>query len=628
MPTYRNVGFFGHRSQRLQEIGASSEALQGRIESTLSKLHWCLADEEGGGVRFLTGLADGTDRLAAKSADRLGYVRQCIIPGTLEAELEGVDDGDARKFAEGAETILELAGGETDRREVAPEAYRIQMDALIAHSDLIFVVWDGQAPRGVEGGTVRAVSHAANQRIPVVWLDPRDNGLRLLRVEALTEQKLEQLNRHPTDLQGGEIWGEVGVEELPGAVEGFPGLKRQGQGSDQSGERPREGAESPRGYCSTLRRIKDNPRKPVGLFRRYAGFSDRLLSSLVAGNWQGIRDTLLLKPTVGKPYKGPALEGLPARLAMNLDGYRRRFSAADVLATVQGNRQRGTIWLTFLLGALAVFAAAAGSVHGFPGYKLHIWGYVEVGAILAILWLVWIARRLRSHSQFLGARHLAEQLRYHAVLVPLLARSGYLVQPRYRLDPGNANEDSVPAFGSWEDREFRAAFRELGLPRSTGSGTNRIRLIDQIADLKSYVGEVLEDQQAFHRKRARRYERLHRHMERLSVALFAATGLAAVSHILLHAAWLVIITTFFPALGAALHGIANQLEFRRLADKYGHVDERLGHYQNVLRDIGEEPSWENLADLRWVAERMVELLADETQNWRSLLRHNQASIPS
>jgi hypothetical protein len=47
--------------------------------------------------------------------------------------------------------------------------------------------------------------------------------------------------------------------------------------------------------------------------------------------------------------------------------------------------------------------------------------------------------------------------------------------------------------------------------------------------------------------------------------LFGLTALAALSHLLVHTLWLSLVTTFFPALGASLHGALAQSEAYRLS---------------------------------------------------------------
>jgi hypothetical protein len=47
--------------------------------------------------------------------------------------------------------------------------------------------------------------------------------------------------------------------------------------------------------------------------------------------------------------------------------------------------------------------------------------------------------------------------------------------------------------------------------------------------------------------------------------LFGLTALGALLHLILHTLWLTLVTTFFPALGASLHGALAQSEAYRLS---------------------------------------------------------------
>ena len=55
--------------------------------------------------------------------------------------------------------------------------------------------------------------------------------------------------------------------------------------------------------------------------------------------------------------------------------------------------------------------------------------------------------------------------------------------------------------------------------------------------------------------------------------LFGFTALGALLHLVVHSLWLSLVTTFFPALGASLHGALAQSEAYRL----GSTSERLAH---------------------------------------------------
>ena len=68
----------------------------------------------------------------------------------------------------------------------------------------------------------------------------------------------------------------------------------------------------------------------------------------------------------------------------------------------------------------------------------------------------------------------------------------------------------------------------------------------------------------------RQHALLHR-VHRVTSGLFALTALGALTHLLVHTLWLSLVTTFFPALAASLHGALAQSEAYRL----GATSERL-----------------------------------------------------
>jgi hypothetical protein len=113
---------------------------------------------------------------------------------------------------------------------------------------------------------------------------------------------------------------------------------------------------------------------------------------------------------------------------------------------------------------------------------------------------------------------------------------------------------------------------------------------------------------------------LHR-VHSLNSGLFGLTAVGALMHLALHTVWLSVITTFFPALGASLHGALAQSEAYRL----GTTSERLGlELQRAIERIrgALEPrdKLPSPALVRDSVQEAIELILEEHQDWHMLVR--------
>jgi hypothetical protein len=92
-----------------------------------------------------------------------------------------------------------------------------------------------------------------------------------------------------------------------------------------------------------------------------------------------------------------------------------------------------------------------------------------------------------------------------------------------------------------------------------------------IASYAQWTIDILLDQKHYHACLALRQHALLHRVHRVTSGLFGLTALGALMHLLIHTLWLSLVTTFFPALGASLHGALAQSEAYRL----GATSERL-----------------------------------------------------
>jgi len=168
---YLRVGVVGHRNDRLRpedvpQLSATVGGILGYLQTALD----ALGDSAPAGVSVTSALAEGADRIGALAAVASGYPLHCPLP-FARAEYEKDFPSPESRWEFGllvrsAERVWELEGS----REDAPAAYADVGDAVLAHSDVLVAIWDGQDARG-RGGTAEVVRAAAS-RMPVLWILP------------------------------------------------------------------------------------------------------------------------------------------------------------------------------------------------------------------------------------------------------------------------------------------------------------------------------------------------------------------------------------------------------------------------------------------------------------------------
>ena len=132
--------------------------------------------------------------------------------------------------------------------------------------------------------------------------------------------------------------------------------------------------------------------------------------------------------------------------------------------------------------------------------------------------------------------------------------------------------------------------------------------------------ELLAGQKHYHQTIAINQHALLHRVHGLNTWLFGLTALGALTHLLLHTLWLSLITTFFPALGASLHGALAQSEAYRL----GATSERLvvGLQGAIARIEAAMPGAgaAGMAALKASIEAALALILEEHQDWHMLVR--------
>jgi hypothetical protein len=326
---------------------------------------------------------------------------------------------------------------------------------------------------------------------------------------------------------------------------------------------------------------------------------------------QGIQRLLLVGVRL-HTVPAPPVPQPPQRLIPLIAAIAPAHDAFDVRAIDYGNRYRSGYWAIYMLSAVAVLFAVLPLALGWDDARhlLHpfigLWAVGEVAVIGSVVGIYWQGHRSDWQSQWLRARMTAELTWYLPLVAPLVDFTQHAGENWYArvLDPGK------PLSGG--DAVAELCARTEPLARSLLEDA----LTDQefIASYVRWTIEVLEGQKHYHHRVANRQHALLHRVHVVNNWLFGLTGLGALVHLFVHTLWLSLITTFFPALGAGLHGALAQSEAYRLAT----TSERLvGDLQGAIDKIR---AASDAKTLKASIEAAIALILEEHQDWHMLVR--------
>ncbi len=260
-------------------------------------------------------------------------------------------------------------------------------------------------------------------------------------------------------------------------------------------------------------------------------------------------------PAPPDPVPPPRLAPVIAAVAAD----HRRF---DARAVTYGDRYRRGFWSIYLLSAVAVLCAVLPLALGWDSrlglaYPLaRVFAYAEVAVIATVIAIYALGQRRDWQGQWLAARTTAELTWYLPLVAPLIDFDAHPEEMNWYVqvfDLAQAEGGEVAGLcakirdtaqralhGAWQDAPFVAAYAHWAIG-------------------------VLENQRHYHHHVAQREKALMHRVHRINATLFGLTAAGALTHLVVHTVWLSLLTTFFPALGASLHGALAQSEAYRLS---------------------------------------------------------------
>jgi hypothetical protein len=344
---------------------------------------------------------------------------------------------------------------------------------------------------------------------------------------------------------------------------------------------------------------------------------------------QTIQRLLLLGVDLGSGQPPPVPPPPPA-LAPLIDSIAAAHRTYDERAIQYGHRYRSGYWAIYILSAVAVVFAVLPLALGWDDsrHTLHpfvgLWAVAEVIVIGTVGAIYWLGHRRDWQGQWLHARTTAELTWYLPLVAPLVD---------FSRNDGNAN---------WYLRVFDpgqhlGAAGEVEALCTRNEGMTRDKLVGAWSDdafIASYAAwtiAILESQRHYHQRVATRQHALLHRVHALNIWLFGLTGLGALFHLVMHTLWLSLLTTFFPALGASLHGALAQSEAYRLnVTSERLVAELQGAIKQIRASLTTERRGSNSAadstPIKTSIQAAIALILEEHQDWHMLVRPHRLPL--
>jgi hypothetical protein len=585
-------------------------------------------------VRVVSALAAGPDQWLAADAVTRGCDLQCVLPFARdEYRLDfdrgtgQIEDPDAEyiRLLGRASAVFEMDGvvARTPEGIRRPDSssYLAAGRAILRQSDLLVAIWDGQRAQGI-GGTGQIVAEALKRGLPVVWIPWSDPGAwRVLLPEGASAAGRTGSTPDRADLPRLIAESMLPPDELDGD-------------SKATAER--------REYFSETQK-RGNP-----LYGCWALFAALVCGRFVRAGWW--RDLLMLRMFRVGPFLDeararadrkwttrqsaagqPLTHVLDGRVRQSVDqGFVPHFAWASGLSVYYGQLHRGAFLVNALLAATAVFLALVSVAAGLRGDGQSPWILAELVVILAILGLTRLELRQRWHQRWIDYRILAERLRLSRC-ASLLGGGGPLVMPAgHQATFGNP-------LRTWMQWHARAIERAAGLPG--------VQVTDgYLAGCKEFwVESLVEDQRRYHEQVAGTFAVLDRRLHRAGDAFFALTLVACLVHVG-HVAfagappfawvppwmpgWFTLLCAFLPAAGAACAAIRGFAETRRISQRSRAMADELAKLRDECAGVPVSGNSLNLQRLRECADRVSDLMIQETFDWRVVFLSRPPALPA
>ena len=558
------IGVTGHLFQELEDDPKLSSSIKQVLQAvqdlaTLMARRSDFAFLEKAECRFLSPLAEGADRAGAKVALDLNLPMDCLLPFREDIYIRSFKGG-IRSVAEFTRlkklsvNCLELDGGE-DHEDA--RAFSILAEALVANSDLLLAVWDGE--KGKAGGTQDVVSRALAAEVPVIWFAPDSQDeprlLEALEPQVQThrgnlilalENRFSRQFAFDTDEEDSTGWWDRVLACLGKS------------GSEQA-------------------RAKE-------FFDESLRSSEETASAMPTSDWCKL---LCRLSDYGKRHRAIT------------ESFQPPFEWADYLAGFYSRRYQQSFKASYLLGAAAVFMAFLSYFSPTKEWPYHVTTWAELALIGFILLLTISGGVFRWHERWLEYRWLAEVLRQRHFLAP--------VPWKRTLFRASAHLGPISSGRRWSAVYLACLLRQAPLPSGRVDGT-------YLKYCRATILAFMETQETYHKDRAKAQKKRAHRYHSAGLALFAGAVAGCIWHLIgvgyefVSGFMVIVLPAFASAIGAILH-------HSELEQQVKHSEALAGWLKVAGGDLSRDSSLGREV-IEANAARLSEAMMDELVDWR------------
>jgi len=595
------IGIIGHRPNRLPEaardkVAADVAGVLDRLSAEAKFIHGVYEEfftHDDPLLSLASALAEGADRMAAKTALERGWTLDVVLPfhpSVYRADFETPESNAAfDDLLRHARSVLELPGDRKDETH----AYEAVGLNVLDQSDIVLAVWD-RGPSGGGGGTTEMLEAAVRFGIPIIHVDAKG--------EAPPHVLWSELSDFPAQVDA--------IDQLP--------VKNLDEGLKALIERLVQ-PPAPEAERHALKRYF---RECLSTYRTSLQFPLLMAAcgvrSMRQSDWQPLKPDVLADEllALGKSTPDGEKPSEPAFVAL-------AYGWADAVGIRFAQVFRSAFVTNFLLASITVVAAALSLL--FNHDKKYAFVSFELVFILIVLVTTFVGRWHGWHQRWFEPREVAERLRIARVLWTLGARP-------------TSFSGREPVWTGWY---ARAIVREQGL--RTGVFNE-----DTLSVARSTLLALLHDQCAYHRTTHARMEKLETRLEFIGLILFSATALTAAAFLLFVLGgceivkdekvtfWATALAAGLPALATASYGIRVIGDFEGIARRsertykaLKQLIEAIEHDALTLRQLITAVKHDALAlnRLRNRARSAAEVMLGDVSSWRVATESRTLNIP-
>ncbi len=667
VPFRITIGVTGHRDIQ------SDDTIKETIDKILDEIQTEYSQQSEAEIRFcvLSPLAEGADRIVAETVlQRSDAILRVVLPMTLADYFEDFEQENSHKqfyqLYNQDKSPLSLRNKSLKDefpqemiRVAKNQAYRDVGQFVVDHCDYLIAIFDGTLAKGV-GGTGEIVDYAREKECPIYIIHPeRASEFKKEEGKGITEQLFQNIQKFNLELKNrGVLEPDVQntfnqffsyaleeedfhdfsvfcqkVIEQQDRDSTSAGVKIWSTLSEKGRDTAQKIAQKQKVYRLEKYDFVDELNVIINKanlfelkeFQNYE-LTEDLQKWLQEENREGQpqlqiqkMNRSVLQSEFSDTLKNPEVDELPTGVKTSVKHkLLPYFTFADSMALkYQKIYQRVGLWV-FLLAFLAVALVGFGSI-----FFESIWWVILVELIILCsinVLIFWADSVVRSHSQYLEFRFLAERVRSFINLAACGLEPSTIHLYRRQDEEEKVRENKwmlLAAQEIWKQLSDDEAWQQI---IQKGYVNEKFRTLSRYVTKK-----CLNDQIRYHYKTARRNKKMSNSFENSGEYIFYGAIIVALIHLLV-SFWvphliphyldqlLIFLALILPASAAMCEAIRSHREFRRLAIRSQRMELELEGLKKNFTILSLEKYEESIREIN-------QKLLEETEDWIALMSY-------